>query len=90
MTVWSGLVVEEEPLYLLVDELEVLLDLVNFELIAAVTDGTVLLLVLVATGADWAVEEVIPVEGAVVFYKVVLKADGTLLRNAQLLAEDLS
>ena len=60
--------VEEKSLNLLVYEFEVLLDLVNFELVVAVSDGSIgILVVVVAAGVDGVVEELIPVEVLVVF-----------------------
>ena len=60
--------VKKKSLNLLVYEFEVLLDLVNFELVVAVSDGSIgILVVVVAAGVDGVVEELIPVEVLVVF-----------------------
>ena len=71
------------------DEFEILLDLVNFELIVAVSDGAVGLLVVVAAGLDGVVEEVVPVEVLVVLLDVLLEGYAFLLGDAQLQADYL-
>ena len=71
------------------DEFEVLLDLVNFELVVAVSDGAVGLFVVVTAGLDGVVEEIVPVEVLVVLLDVLLEGDALLLGDAQLEAYDL-
>ena len=71
------------------DEFEVLLDLVDFELVVAVPDGAVGLFVVVAAGLDGVVEEVVPVEVLVVLFHVLLEGDAFLLGYAQLQADYL-
>ena len=71
------------------DEFEVLLDLINFELVVAISDGAVGLFIMVATGLDRVVEEVVPVEMLVVLFHVLLEGYAFLLGDAQFQADDL-
>ena len=82
--------VEEECLDFFMDELEVLFNLVNFELVVAVSDGSIgVLVVVVATGVDGVVEELIPVKVLVVFFQKLLERNSSLLGDSQFSANDL-
>ena len=71
------------------DEFEVFLDLINFELVVAVSDRAVGLFIVVATGLDRVVEEVVPIEVLVVLFHVLLEGYTFLLGDAQFQADDL-
>lgn len=59
------------------DDFEILLDLFDFELVIAISDGAVMaILVMLAYGV---IEEIIPVEILIVFINVFLEVDGMLL-----------
>ena len=82
--------VKKKSLNLLVYEFEVLLDLVNFELVVAVSDGSIgILVVVVAAGVDGVVEELVPVKVLVVFFQKLLERNSSLLGDSQFYANDL-
>lgn len=69
---------------------DVLLYLVNFELIAAIPDRSVVLLIMDFVLLGGIVEEFIPIEFLVVSTQILTKADRFVLRNAQLHAYPLN
>ena len=65
-------------------ELKVLFNLVNFELIVAIADGAVgMLVIVIATGLERIIEEIIPIELLVIFLYVILKKYGFLFCDAK-------
>ena len=61
------------------DELDVLFDLVNFEFVAAVSDGVIVRLLVLPIGEGGAVKEVVPIKELIVLFKVLFETDSFAL-----------
>ena len=60
--------IKEKSLYFLMNEFQILLNLIDFKLIIAVSDGSIrILIVVISTGIDGIIEKFIPIEVLIVF-----------------------
>jgi hypothetical protein len=57
-----------------VNELDILFDLVNFEFVAAISDGMIVGLLVLAVSEGRAVEEVVPIKKLIVLFIVVFES----------------